>query len=162
MQAIPQVVLFGSVSGDWRERHVIPVLDELGVTYFNPVRPHGWTCEAGDIEAEFMARCETVVMVFNTILPSFAGLAESGWAALGCIERQQHFVLQIDREFALRLPPALSATPEGARLEKDLQGWTTRSRYLVHKHASEFRHPRLHTVADLPGVAATLREIYAA
>ncbi len=160
MKVIPQVVLFGSIYGEWRERHVIPTLTELGVTYYNPVQPDGWTHQAGDIEAEYMAGCETVVMVFNKISPTFAGLAESGWAALGCVERNQHFILQIDLDFPLSLPPALTAMNAGEELEKDLQGWATRTRYLVHKHAHEFKHPRLHLVEDVPAVAATLREIY--
>jgi hypothetical protein len=161
MSTIPQVVLFGSIYGDWRERYVIPVLTELDVTYYNPVQPQGWTQQSGDIEAEYMARCETVVMVFNKILFSFAGLAEAGWAALGCVERNQHFILQIDLEFPLHLPPELTAMRAGERLERELQDWATRSRYLVHKHAREFRHPRLHMVDDVLAVAAKLREIYA-
>jgi DNA-binding beta-propeller fold protein YncE len=51
---IPQVVLFGSIYGDWRERHVIPVLTELNVTYYNPLQPQGWTHQVGDIEAEYV------------------------------------------------------------------------------------------------------------
>jgi hypothetical protein len=160
MSTIPQVVLFGSIQGDWRERHIIPVLTELNVTYYNPVQPDGWTHHSGDIEAEYMARCETVVMVFTRHLPAFAALAESGWAALGCVERNQHFILQIDLEFSLHLPSELTAMLAGQQLETALQGWATRSRYLVHKHAGEFKHPRMHIVADLPAVAAKLREIY--
>ena len=161
MSAIPQVVLFGSTAGDWRERHLIPVLAGLGVTYYNPVQPHGWTQQAGDIEAEYVARCETVVMVFNKTSPAFAALAESGWAALGCIERNQHFILQIDLEFPLRLAPELAALPPGAQWEKELRGWATRSRYLVHRHAGEFKNPRLRLVEDVPAVAAELRKTYA-
>jgi hypothetical protein len=161
MRAIPQVVLFGSIGGDWRERHVIPVLTELNVTYYNPVQPLGWTHESGDVEAEYMAGCETVVMVFNRTLPGFAGLTEAGWAAAGCVERNQHFILQIDLDFPLHLPPELTAMPAGAELESALQGWATRSRYLVHEHARKFKHPRLHIVDDVPAVAAELRKIYA-
>src|ERR1700682_3800918 len=98
MSATPQVVLFGSIAGEWRERQIIPVLNELGVTYYNPAKPDGWTHQAGDVEAQYMARCETVVMVFNASSPSFAALAETGWAALGCVTRNQHFILQIDLE----------------------------------------------------------------
>jgi hypothetical protein len=111
LSTIPQVVLFGSIHGEWRERHVIPVLTELGVTYYNPVQPLGWSQKAGDIEAEYMAGCETVVMVFNKTLPTFAGLAETGWAALGCMERRQHFIVQIDLDYVLRLPSAIAAIP---------------------------------------------------
>jgi hypothetical protein len=160
MSAAPQVVLFGSIAGQWRERHVIPTLTELGVTYYNPVKPEGWTQQAGDVEAEFMAHCETVVMVFNQTLPSFGALAETGWAALGCVVRKQHFILQIELDFPLHLPPELTAMQTGKQLENDLQGWATRSRYLVYKHAREFTHPLLHLVDDVPAVAAKLREIY--
>jgi hypothetical protein len=101
-------------------------------------------------------------MVFNGILPSFGGLAESGWAALGCVERGQNFILQVDLAADVRVPSELAALPAGERLEKDLQGWATRSRFLVHRHASEFRHPRFHVVADVPAVVAGLRDIYGA
>jgi hypothetical protein len=161
LSTIPQVVLFGSIHGEWRERHVIPVLTELGVTYYNPVQPLGWSQKAGDIEAEYMAACETVVMVFNKTSPALAGLAETGWAALGCMERRQHFILQIDLDYVLHLPAAITAIPAGERLEKDLQGWATRSRYLAHRHASKLENPRLHLVEDVPSVVAKLREIYA-
>ncbi len=161
MSTTPQVVLLGSIPGERRERHVIPVLTELGVTYYNPVQPLGWTQKAGNVEAEYMARCETVVMVFNKTLSAFAALAETGWAALGCIERQQHFILQIDLDYVVRLPPAVTAIPAGEQVEKDLQGWATRSRYLVHRHASKLKNPRLHLVQDVAAVVAKLREIYA-
>jgi hypothetical protein len=42
MCAIPQGVLFGSIYGQWRERYIISILTELGVTYYNPVQAHGW------------------------------------------------------------------------------------------------------------------------
>jgi hypothetical protein len=161
LSTIPQVVLFGSIHGDWRERQVIPVLTELGVTYYNPVQPLGWTQNACDTEADYMAGCETIVMVFNKTLPAFAALAETGWAALGCAERGQNFILQIDLDFVLHLPPAISEIPSGKQVESDLQGWATRSRYLVHRHASKFKHPRLHLVPDVPAVVTKLREIYA-
>ena len=31
----------GSISGGWREQHIIPVLEELGVSYYNPVQENG-------------------------------------------------------------------------------------------------------------------------
>ena len=160
MRTVPQVVLFGLIGGDWREQQVIPVLTELHVTYYNPVQPLGWTHQSGDVEAEYMAGCETVVMVFNRTSPGFAALAEVGWAAAGCLERNQHFILQIDLDFPLHLPPELTALPAGAQLEKALQGWTTRSRYLVYKHACQFKHPRMHIVEDVPAVVTELRKIY--
>jgi hypothetical protein len=160
MKANPQVVLFGSIGGEWRERYVIPVLTALNVTYYNPVQPLGWTQQSGDVEAEYMARCETVVMVFNQTSPAFTALAEAGWAALGCVARNQNVILQIDLEFLPHLSPALTATPEGERLEKLLQHWATSSRHMVYKHAREFKHPRLHLVEDVIAVAAKLREIY--
>jgi hypothetical protein len=160
MSASPQVALFGSIGGEWRERYVIPVLIELGVTYYNPVRPSGWTRESGDIEADRMARCETVVMVFNRTLPAFTALAETGWAALGCVARNQNFILQIDLDCPVHLSPALASMHEGEQLERRLQHSTTSSRYMVYKHARAFQHPRLHLVEDVAGVAAKLRELY--
>jgi hypothetical protein len=36
MKNPPQVVLFGSIGGGWREQHIIPVLE------------NGWTRQSGD------------------------------------------------------------------------------------------------------------------
>lgn len=63
MTDYPQVVLFGSIYGGWRESPIIPVLEELGVSYYHPFQEGGWTRESGDREAEVMARCETIVNV---------------------------------------------------------------------------------------------------
>lgn len=156
----PQVVLFGSIGGGWREQHVIPVLEELGVTYFNPTQEHGWTHQSGDIEVEVMATCETVVMPINTTTPAFTSLAETGWAALGCALRNQHLILQIDLDYSIKLDPAITASEAGQQLQRALQHSATSSRYLVYKHATAFRHPRLHIVPDMAAVAAKLREIY--
>lgn len=160
MRDIPQVVLFGSIYGDWRERVVIPVLEELNVSYFDPSKPDGWTPADGDLEAEVMARCETIVMVINRRLPSFTSLAETGWAALGAIQRGQHFILQVDQDYNLDLPDAIISTEEGARLANYMQHWVTSSRHLVMRHALEFQHELIHVVDSVDAVAETLRLIY--
>lgn len=156
----PQVCLFGSIGGGWREAHVIPVLEELGVSYYHPFQEHGWTPQSGDIEAEVMKTCEVMVMVINTTTPAFTSLAETGWAALGCLLRNQHFILQIDLEFPISLPAELTAHESGQNLQRAMQHWTTSSRYLVDKHGRAFEHPKMHIVQDLPAVAEKLREIY--
>ena len=157
----PQVALFGSVQGGWRETHIIPVLDALKVSYFDPTAFAGdWTKERGDYEAEVMARCETIVMVLNRTSLAFSGLAETGWAALGAVERGQHFILQIDLETDYELPDSLRDLNTAQDLRRQMRHYTTASRHLVFKHAQEFRLDRLHLVDDLAGVAAALREIY--
>lgn len=160
MTDIPQVVLFGSIAGGWREQHVIPVLEKLGVTYYNPVQPLGWTHQSGDFEAELMAACETIVMPFNTTTPAFTALAEAGWAALGVALRNQHLILQIDLDYPVALDPSITASEPGQQLQRALQHYATSSRYLVYKHAMAFQHPRLHVVKDIGGIAEKLREIY--
>ena len=161
MSGIPQVVLFGSIAGSWREEHVIPVLEELGVTYYNPIQENGWTPQSGDIEAEYMAACETIVMVFNKSTPAFTALTEAGWAALGCVLRNQNFIMQIDRDYTFALDSSLTETEAGAQLERSLQHGATSSRYLVHRHALAFNHPRMFVVEDIQAVALKLRDIYA-
>jgi hypothetical protein len=160
MMHIPQVVLFGSIAGGWREQHIIPVLEELGVTYYNPVQPMGWTHQSGDIEAELMAKCETIVMPFNTTTPAFTALAEAGWAALGVALRNQHLILQIDLDYPVALDETITSSEAGQQLQRALQHYATSSRYLVYKHAMEFQHPRLHIVKDIAAIADKLREIY--
>ena len=159
MGEYPQVVLFGSIGGGWREDHIIPVLDELGVTYFNPVGDE-WTKDMGDREADMMAHCETIVIVINTLRPSFTGLAETGWAALGAAQRGQHLILQIDEDMTIDFPDSIRHTEDGAEFARLMQHWATSSRYLVLRHARYFDLDRLHLVDDLDGVAAALRTIY--
>ncbi len=90
---IPQVGLFGSMKGGWREKHVIPVLEQLGVTYFHPGVTGGeWTEEMGQREAEVLANCETIVMVVNDSTPTLGGLTEAGWSAWGAAQRGQTFI----------------------------------------------------------------------
>lgn len=160
MSEIPRVVLFGSIAGNWREEHVIPVLEELGVSYYNPIQENGWTQQSGKIEVRYMAECETIVMVVNRSTPAFTALAESGWAALGCVLRGQTFILQIDRGYTFAADPSLAESEAGVSLERGLQHWATSSRYLVHRHALAFDHPRMFVVDTLQEVAQKLREIY--
>ena len=148
----PQVALFGSVQGGWREKYIIPVLEELQVSYFNPVALTGdWTRARGDREAEVMAHCETIVMVINRLSPAFSGLAETGWAALGALQRGQHFILQIDQDAHYALPEGLREVDGAQDLQRQLQHYITASRYLVYHHAQHFEFDRLHLVEDPPG-----------
>lgn len=161
MNDIPQVILFGSIYGDWRENRVIPVLEELGVSYYNPTQKDGWTKESGDREAEVMAQCETIIMVINKELPSFTSLAETGWAALGAAQRGQHFILQVDLDYTVELPDVITQSEEGQRIDKLMKHWAVSSRYMVVEHAKKFQVETLHMVDDLDGVVAKLRDIYA-
>jgi hypothetical protein len=156
----PQVVLFGSIYGDWRENVIIPVLEELGVTYYNPVSETGWNKNLGDREADVMAHCETIIMVFNRTSPSFTSLAEAGWAALGAHVRGQTFIMQIDHDYTYQLPPALRDNADADEVRAWMQHWVTSSRYLTVKHAKEFNLPTLHIADTLDDIAAILRVKY--
>lgn len=98
-----QVFLMGTVGGNyedpnrdcWREYLIQPVLDELGVSYFNPV-VSGWTEENAQIEARVIAQAEMIVLVITDSTPSIGALAESGWAVLSALERDQHVIVFID------------------------------------------------------------------
>jgi len=98
-----QVFLMGTVGGVWqdpsrdcwREHVVQPVLDELGVTYFNPVVKE-WSGEDADREARALANAEVIVLVITDTSPSFASLSESGWALLGAMQRNQKLIMYID------------------------------------------------------------------
>ena len=100
-----QVFLMGTIGGDyadpnrdcWREHVVQPVLDELGVTYFNPVVDK-WTEENAAIEARAIANAETIVLVITETSPSIGSLSESGWAVLSALERNQTIIIYISPE----------------------------------------------------------------
>ena len=98
-----QVFLMGTIGGDyadperdcWREHVVQPVLDELGISFFNPVVDN-WTEENAEIEANAIANAETIVLVITETSPSIGSLSESGWAVLSAIERNQQIIIYIE------------------------------------------------------------------
>lgn len=102
-----EVFLYGTIGGDysdpnrdcWREYEIQPVLDELGVSYFNPVVDN-WTEIDAEKEAYAIANAETLVMVITANHPSIGSLAESGWALLSAIERDQTIIAYIADEQA--------------------------------------------------------------
>ncbi|MBX3086729.1 MAG: hypothetical protein KF716_34165 [Anaerolineae bacterium] len=162
MSTYPQVVLFGSISGGWRERAVIPVLERLGVTYFNPASGGDWTPEMGRREGEAMAHAETILMVFTNDLPSFTGLAETGWAALGAVERGQLFILCLPSEnFRANTPWYLRWSGYVQRITRLFNHYAKSSRLLVREHAAKFTHPNIHVVDSLEEAVTLLRQRYA-
>lgn len=98
-----QVFLMGTVGGGysdrnrdcWREYEIMPLLDELGVTYYNPV-VENWTPNHARIEARVIEQAETIVYVVTEGHPSIGSLAESGWATLSALERDQLVILFIN------------------------------------------------------------------
>lgn len=97
-----QVFLMGTIGGDysdpkrdcWRENIVQPVLEDLGVSYFNPV-VENWSSENAEIEARAIASADTIVMVITDTHSSIGSLSESGWALLSAIERKQTLIAYI-------------------------------------------------------------------
>ncbi|MEM9953963.1 MAG: nucleoside 2-deoxyribosyltransferase domain-containing protein [Chloroflexota bacterium] len=100
-----QAFLMGTIGGDysdpnrdcWREQVIQPVLDELGVTYYNPV-VENWSEENAREEAEAIANAETIVLVITESHNSFGSLAESGWAVLSAVQRNQTVIVYIADE----------------------------------------------------------------
>lgn len=134
----PQVALFGSIKGKWREDHVIPLLKRLGVSYYHPGTPdQQWTQVMGLREADVMANAETIVMVINHSSPGFGGLAEAGWAALGASQRGQTFILHIPTGYKFK-GEGLSAM-FGKKYIDMLDDYAGRTRYLVNEHAKRSR-----------------------
>lgn len=163
-QDIPQVGLFGSMKGDWREKHIIPVLKTLGVTYFHPGAEGGaWTEEMGRREAEVLASCETIVMVINDTTPAFGGLAEAGWSALGAARRGQMFILCVELEYTWKLPRWMRLIPGLEPMRREAEGYAVRTRSLVVKHAKEFENEiaELIVAENMEQVIAALKEKYA-
>ena len=160
----PQVILFGSIFGEWRERHIIPVLDELRVTYYNPLSPTGkWRKELGDREAEVLEHAETIVMHFTNDSPSFAGIAETGWGALSATQRQQNFIMSLPKEeYHHTMPWWAQFVPPMKNMGKTIEDYTNRSRYLVDAHARRLvsSNERLIIVNDINSVATALRKLY--
>lgn len=134
-----QVFLMGTIGGAyedpqrdcWREHIVQPVLDELGVTYYNPVVSN-WTEENAEIEARVIAQAETIVLVITANHPSIGSLAESGWAVLSAIERGQNIIIFIDpkstneeswraRQIVLSQAPSLAGNLDNVQIVDSIE-----------------------------------------
>lgn len=157
----PQVALFGSIAGGWREEHVIPLLTRLGVSFYHPGTPdQQWTQVMGFREADIMANAETIVMVINHSSPGFGGLAEAGWAALGAAQRGQTFILYIPTGY--KFEGEGLAAMFGKKYVDMLDDYAGRTRYLVNEHAKRFKDMvnGLYVVENIEGVLEVLEEQY--
>lgn len=157
----PQVALFGSIAGNWREEHVIPLLKKLAVSYYHPgTTDEKWTQVMGFREADVMANAETIVMVINHSSPGFGGLAEAGWAALGAAQRGQTFILYIPTGY--KFEGEGLAAMFGKKYVDMLDDYAGRTRYLVNEHARRFSGEvnGLYVVENIEGVLKVLQEQY--
>jgi len=144
-----QVFLMGTIGGAyedpnrdcWREDVIQPVLDDLAVSYFNPVVSN-WTEESAEIEARVIAQAETIVLVITASHPSIGSLAESGWAVLSAIERGQTIIIYI--------------APESASEDS----WRARQIVLSQAYPLAENLDNVIIVESLEEVAAALREHY--
>lgn len=131
------IFLMGSMGDSgWREPIKV-ACDRLGVTYFDPAVPE-WNEAAKQRETEALQTAKVIVMAITRETASVAGLAESGWAFLSAVTRQQAFGLYIDPLFEDTSPEArmLETLSIGARTPIDtLEDASKRARKLVISHA---------------------------
>ncbi|GAB5493656.1 MAG: hypothetical protein Phog2KO_38710 [Phototrophicaceae bacterium] len=157
----PQVALFGSISGNWREDYVIPLLTRLGVSYYHPgIADQQWTQVMGLREVDAMANAETIVMVINHSTPGFGGLAEAGWAALSATQRGQTFILYIPTGYKFE-GEGLQAM-FGKKYVEMIDDYAGRTRYLVNEHAKRSREVvnGLYVAESIEGVLDILEQQY--
>lgn len=157
----PQVALFGSIQGNWREDHIIPILKQLNVTYFHPgTVDTQWTQVMGLREADVMVNAEVIVMVINHATPGFGGLAEAGWAALGASQRGQTFILHIPTGYKFEGEGLASLF--GKKYVDMLDDYGGRTRFLVNEHAKRFTDSvnGLYVVDSMPAIVDILKEQY--
>lgn len=163
MKQYPQVALFGSTGGDWREDYVIPLLDKLKVTYYHPAELNTtWTQVHGTREADVMLYAETIVMVINHSSPGFGGLAETGWAALGAAQRNQAFILYIPTHYKFSVDGWSGFMPQTRQLADMIDDYAGRTRYLVLEHARRFEKvvDNLHVVENMDEMLVVLKNKY--
>jgi len=160
----PQVGLFGSIAGDWREEHVIPLLKRLNVSYFHPgLQDEKWTQVMGLREADVLENAETIIMVINHSSPGFGGLAEAGWAALGAATRGQTFILYIPMGYKFEIQGFDAMIPPARKYADMIDDYAGRTRYLVHEHAKRFEKQvnNLYVVENIEEMLALLKQQYA-
>ncbi len=157
----PQVALFGSIRGNWREDHIIPVLKQLHVSYFHPgIVDTQWTQIMGLREADVMANAEVIVMVINHETPGFGGLAEAGWAAMGAAQRGQMFILHIPTGY--KFEGEGLAAMFGKKYVDMIDDYAGRTRFLVNEHAKRFADSvnGLYVVETVDAIVTLLKEHY--
>lgn len=81
----------------WREP-IKEALKKINVTYFDPVIRE-WNEEAGRREAEALQHAKIVVMAITAHTAGIGSLAESGWAVLSALQRNQRVGMWIDPAF---------------------------------------------------------------
>jgi hypothetical protein len=163
MKEYPQVALFGSTGGNWREDYVIPLLKKLNVSYYHPAELDStWTQVHGTREADIMLYAETIVMVINHSSPGFGGLAETGWAALGAAQRHQTFILYIPMRYKFTIEGWSMMMPQVRQLVDMIDDYAGRTRYLVLEHAKRFEAQvdDLYVVENIDGMLEVLKKKY--
>ncbi|MCB9452269.1 MAG: hypothetical protein H6672_12580 [Anaerolineaceae bacterium] len=158
-----QVALFGSMGGEWREKVVIPVLKELGVSYFHPGGAGTtWTEAMGVQEVEALSQAETVVMVINSLSPAFGSLSEAGWIALGCMRRNQTYLMYIETTYKVNTPKWYNYVPGLKRRLEAIEDYSNRARLLGKEHARRLAKevPNLTVTDQIEEIATILRQKY--
>ncbi len=159
----PQVVLFGSMTAGWHENVIIPLLEQLGVTYYHPSPQGGdWNEDKGKSEALVMQQAETIVIVIEASSSSFASLAETGWAAASSAVRGQRLILYIMRDYHPHIPLWMRFFPPLRRFFRTIENASRRARFLALQHAERLRGdiPSLIICDNLEGVRQELINIY--
>lgn len=62
-------------NSQWREEQVIPILEKLGIEYFNPVVPN-WNSEAQQRELEERENCDYCLYVITPAMTGVYSIAE--------------------------------------------------------------------------------------
>jgi hypothetical protein len=109
-----------------------------------------------------MQHAGTIVMVFNRTKPAFGGLAEAGWAALGCLQRGQNMILYVEQGYRVSLSRWMRFIPGTKRLINDIEEYANRARFLVREHAQRLANDitGLVVVDSIDGVVRELRRLY--
>ncbi len=82
----------------WREP-IKEACKKHGVTFYDPVKAE-WNEETMRLEVEALRTARVIVMAITADTAGIASLAESGWAALSALQRNQAFGLFVDTSFA--------------------------------------------------------------
>jgi len=81
----------------WREP-IKEACERAGISCFDPVKPE-WDDEALQAELDALRTARVIAMAVTADTAGLASLAESGWAALSAVQRNQAFGLYIDTMF---------------------------------------------------------------
>lgn len=133
-----KIGLFGTCGGSTWRSGIMPLLDQRGISYFNP-QVDNWTAECAQIEADHLVNDNIVLFPITDETTGIRSLAEIGFTVF----RAQS---SPDQRFVIYIMPTVDTTKV---TEPMLVKESNRARTLVRAHLTKINLPNVMVVDSL-------------